>query len=400
MQVSDPEETPSPVPAPRQVAAATAWRGGRAALATVTACALLGACATKPLIPFSTDTPPLILAPATEVGIADQRGRFREIYCAVLEARGAEVPDNRPCEDALTRVGKEPAPTGRPVDLGQSRRHLIAVVVPGVGYDCFRPWLDSPNTVISHLRQFGFDGSMLDVDALSSSTNNARQIRDALMATPARDDPPRIVLIGYSKGAPDVLEAVVAYPEIRSRLAAVVSAAGAVGGSPLADDAEQYQADLLRHVPGATCTSGDGGAVQSLRPATRKTWLAQNPLPAGPRYYSVVTFPHPEHISSILTSSYDKLSRVDPRNDSQLIFYDQLIPGSTLLAYVNADHWALAVPIARTHPTLGALFVTQNAYPREALVEAILRFVEEDLSEPGRWTDVHPEPGQSEGGDR
>ncbi|EDZ99433.1 conserved hypothetical protein [Burkholderia sp. H160] len=165
------------------------------------------------------------------------------------------------------------------------------------------------------------------------------------------------MLIGYSKGAPDVLEALVAYPEIRSRLAAVVSAAGAVGGSPLADDAELYQVDLLRHVPGATCTSGDGGVVQSLRPATRKAWLAQNPLPPGLRYYSVVTFPQPEHISSILTSSYDKLSRVDPRNDSQLIFYDQLIPGSTLLAYVNADHWALAVPIARTHPTIGALFV-------------------------------------------
>ncbi|MEX3634008.1 hypothetical protein [Paraburkholderia sp. BR14320] len=351
-------------------------------LAMTTACVLLGACATKPLIPYSTDTPPLILAPATQAGIADQRGRFREIYCAVLEARGSEVPDNRPCVDALTRLANEPPPTGKPVDLGQSRRHLIAVVVPGVGYDCFRAWLDSPNGVVTHLRRFGFDGTMLEVDALSSSTNNARQIRDALMAMPAPDGPPRIVLIGYSKGAPDILEALVAYPEIRSRIAAVVSAAGAVGGSPLADDAEQYQADLLRHFPGATCTPGDRGAVQSLRPATRKAWLAQNPLPTGLRYYSVVTFPQPEHISSILKSSYDKLSRVDPRNDSQVIFYDQLIPGSTLLAYVNADHWALAVPIARTHPTIGALFVTQNAYPREALTEAILRFVEEQLTDP------------------
>jgi hypothetical protein len=51
-----------------------------------------------------------------------------------------------------------------------------------------------------------------------------------------------------------------------------------------------------------------------------------------------------------------------------------------LLGYVNADHWALAVPVARSHPTIGSLFVTQNAYPREALTEAILRFVEEDLA--------------------
>ena len=38
---------------------------------------------------------------------------------------------------------------------------------------------------------------------------------------------------------------------------------------------------------------------------------------------------------------------IDGRNDSQVIFYDQLIPGSTLLGYLNADHWAVAVAIAR-----------------------------------------------------
>jgi hypothetical protein len=167
---------------------------------------------------------------------------------------------------------------------------------------------------------------------------------------------------------------------MRSRVAAVVSAAGSVGGSALANDAEQYEADLLRHFPGATCSSGDGGAVNSLRPATRKNWLAQNPLPPELRYYSLVTFPQPERISSILTSSYKKLARIDARNDSQMIFYDQVVPGSTLVGYVNADHWALAVPIARTHDTIGSLFVTQNAYPREALAESLLRFVEEDLT--------------------
>ena len=221
---------------------------------------------------------------------------------------------------------------------------------------------------------------VLKVDGLSSSANNARQIRDAIMAMQAEAGAPRLVLIGYSKGAPDILEAVVAYPEIRPHVAAVVSIAGTIGGSALANDAEQYQADLLRHFPGATCTSGDAGAVNSLRPATRQEWLAKNPLPRELRYYSLVTFPRPDRISAILKSSYDKLSRVDARNDSQMIFYDQVIPGSTLVGYLNADHWALAVPIARTHSTVSSLFVTQNAYPREALLEALLRFVEEDLT--------------------
>jgi hypothetical protein len=82
--------------------------------------------------------------------------------------------------------------------------------------------------------------------------------------------------------------------------------------------------------------------------------------------------------------SYRRLAQIDGRNDSQMVFYDQVIPGSKLLAYANADHWALAVPIARSHATIGSLLVTQNAYPREALVEAVMRYVEEDLSSSAR----------------
>ena len=344
------------------------------------ACAALCACAGEPLVPYSPDTPPLVLATAAQAGVEDARARFREVYCAVLEARAGELPDHRSCEEALTRVGAEPAGTGRRVDLGPSKRGLVAVGVPGIGYECFEKWLQSPAPAVKHVRRFGYDAMWLKVDALSSSGNNARQIRDAVMAMPYEAGPPRVVLIGYSKGAPDILEAIVAYPEIRSRVAAVVSAAGSVGGSALANDAEQYQADLLRHFPGATCGSGDGGGVASLRPATRQAWLSQNPLPREMRYYSLVTFPQPGRISSILASSYDKLARIDARNDSQMIFYDQVIPGSALVGYLNADHWALAVPINRTHDTIASLFVTQNAYPREALLEALLRFVEEDLA--------------------
>jgi hypothetical protein len=343
----------------------------------------ISACSTAPLEPYTEDTPPLVMVPASQAGITDQRGRFREIFCAILEERSESIPDYRSCEDALTRVGVEPNATGKPVALGQSRRQLIAVMVPGVGWDCFVEWLDMKNTARAHLRQFGFDYHIVQVDALSSTTTNARQLRDAIIAMGPETTEARLVLIGYSKGASDILEAVVSYPEIRSRIAAVVSAAGSIGGSPLANDTTQSQLEMLRHWPDAKCTEGDGGAIESLRPATRRAWLADNPLPTDFPYYSVVTYPNPERISSILNSSYEKLSKADARNDSQVLFYDQVIPRSTLAAYVNADHWALAVPIARTHSTIGSMFVDQNEYPREALLEAIMRFVEEDLEERG-----------------
>jgi hypothetical protein len=359
--------------------ATPASRSRLAALVAVLGLALAG-CAGSPLQPFSTDTPPLVLVPAAQAGVKDQRTRFREIYCGVLQARGTQLPDHRPCDDALTGLGAEPPASGRPAPLGPSNRGLVAAIVPGIGYECVAAWMQPSGSVRDHLRQHGYDQVVLAVDALSGTTTNARRIRDAVMALDLGPGAPRLVLVGYSKGAPDLLEALVNHPEIRPRVAAVVAVAGAIGGSPLANDAEQYQADLLRHFPGASCDAGDGLGVESLRPGVRKAWLAAHPLPAGIPMYSVVTLPQPERISAILRPSADKLGRIDGRNDSQVLFYDQVIPGSTLLGYVNADHWAIVLPIARSRPTVASLLVTENAYPREALMEAVLRFVEEDLA--------------------
>jgi hypothetical protein len=337
-------------------------------------------CATVPSSSDPTTVPPLVLSADVE----DQRGRFREIFCAVLEERGLSVPDYRSCDEALTRVGVEPDPTGRAVELGQSSRRLVAAFVPGIGWECFSAWLDSKSTTAAHLREFGFDLVPLGVDALSSSTENARRIRDAIMNMDPVGTEPHLVLIGYSKGTPDILEAVVSYPEIRPRIAAVVSAAGAVGGSSVADEVTQAKLDLLRNWPGATCSPGDGGGVESLRPAIRRAWVEENQLPRDIPYYSLVTLPQAGRISSVLKPSYRKLSKEDPQNDGMVLARDQIIPGSTLIAYVNADHWAVSVAIARSHPVVGSTLVTRSDYPREALAEAVLRFVEEDLSKPIR----------------
>ena len=119
--------------------------------------------------------------------------------------------------------------------------------------------------------------------------------------------------------------------------------------------------------------------MESLRPAVRRQWLADNPLPESVRYYSLVTYPTPDRVSSVLKSMQKKLAAVDSRNDGQVIFYDQVIPGSTLMGYLNADHWAIAVPAADNHPTIGKYFVDKNDYPRKAILEATLRFIEEDM---------------------
>jgi hypothetical protein len=341
---------------------------------------LMAACSSKPIVPYTTDAAPQALLPVTRAGIEDQRGRFREVVCAVLEDHGKDLPHYRPCDEALVRVGKEPPGTGEAVNLGIAQRQLFAAFVPGVGWECIQSWMNYQNEFADHIGQFAYDSFVLQVDGLSGTENNARQIRDAILDNADAIEPKSLVLIGYSKGAPDILTAVVNYPEILPYVAAVVSVAGAVGGSPLAYDATEGQLDLLRHAPEADCSAGDGKGVESLRPSVRQDWLNEHRLPDGIPYYSLVTYPLPERISSILKVTHKKLSQIDPRNDSQVIFYDQLIPGSTLMGYLNADHWAAAVPIAEEHPFIGRHFVDKNDFPRTAIAEALMRFVEEDLA--------------------
>jgi pimeloyl-ACP methyl ester carboxylesterase len=339
---------------------------------------ILWACATAPTVPYTLDASPFVFLPAGGADIGDQRGRFREILCALDEAHGHALPEYRPCNEILHRFTDEPAGTGEPVHLGPARSKLRVAVVAGLGAECFGGFVTAFPYALEHLQGFGYQTASIRVDGLSSSTNNGRQVKDAVVALDLAPDE-RLVLVGYSKGTPDILEGLATYPELARRVAAVVSVSGSINGSPLADDAPESMLALLEYLPGSECGAGDGGALDSLKPSTRRDFARMHELPGTVRYYSLASFAQREQISFGLRGSYDDLAKIDPRNDSQLLFYDQIIAGGALLGFVNADHWAVALPISRDRPALAATLVNRNEFPREILLEAIIRHVEEQL---------------------
>ena len=334
----------------------------------------------EPLIPFSLDTPPVILTPIQFANVADGRGRFREIYCAIRTDHGRNLPEDLPCEEALVRLAGEPEATGRPVNLKRAARSLRVVVVPGIFDECIRKYVQTYSDALAHLETHGWRTGTIPTSGRSGTAHNAAQVRDFVLGLSLAADE-RVLLVGYSKGAADTLEALGQYPEILPHVAAMVSVAGAVGGSPLADGYVDLHDRLLRELEITSCPAGDGLGMTSITRTARQAGLARRPLPFGVRYFSAAGITGPEHVSRALRPFYERLAQVDPRNDGQVLYFDAIVPGGTLLGFLRADHWALAVPFSRTPGALpfNLTLVDHNAFPREVFLEAVVRFVEEAL---------------------
>ena len=76
----------------------------------------------------------------------------------------------------------------------------------------------------------------------------------------------------------------------------------------------------------------------------------------------------------MLRGTWRTLAALDPANDSQVIDADAVLPAGELLAVVDADHWALALPIVERLP-IASLLVDRNAFPRVTLLRALLEHV-------------------------
>ena len=318
-----------------------------------------------------------ILPPELPFQVSDARRDFFALYCAIRHDHGYRLPDDRPCDKALWTFTDPPESPRIPPPLTDPATPLRVIIVPGLFGECVNDYVNAFSDALAHLRNHGYRTSVIEVSGRASSAANAEHIRQALLDYP---DGERRIVIGYSKGLADSLEALV-YPEARARIDAIVGIGGVVGGTPLADRVPNLLLKSLRWLTVPQCAPGDNGGVQSLRREVRQQWLADHPLPDSIRFFSLAAFADTNDISLLLRPSYQQLADFDSRNDSQVIFSDAVIPGSTLLGYARADHWAIALPFGRRYPLLGKTLLNHNGFPREVLLEAVVRFVESALSD-------------------
>jgi hypothetical protein len=334
------------------------------------ACAALAlaACASQPLEDETGSMPPVVLVAASAAGIVDLRAPYRAAACSRLA-----VPAE--CDQVVRRIaGEGPAPVTPPAAVAPDRYRIA--FVPGFFSECFdryaRPFID----VERDLRATGFDVEYLTVSGRGTGAANAARL--AARITALAEDPRPLIVVAYSKGLVDMLELAVRHPEAARHVAAIVSVAGAANGSPLAAQLHAVYRDWVAAFPLPGCEAGTGEEIHDLRRDVRLDWWRRNAAAMTLPVFALVGAPEPAQVSPGMRATWRQLAQVDPRNDGKLLAQDQVVPGGYLLGYVNADHWAIAIPVADELPALAFLF--RDQVPRSALVRAAIDVVAATLA--------------------
>ena len=331
--------------------------------------------------------PPAMLHPLGMPPVSDDRERFRNVLGEVVKQRHGRYPDERQLDNILHDLG-ETQITPTPVVLPDTPSDLVVIIVSGVLWECVSdvalPFGRGKSVDIAteydYLLPRYATIDVVHVRGIATSEHNAKIVEEAIRK---HKNAANVIVAAYSKGVPDTLEALRRLgSETPGNLRALVSVAGVVSGSPLADWLNRYKSFLQILPTPSACSHVNENFLKSISRDRCLHWLAQHwkNMPQGIRYYSLVTFTTPQRMHWFLRMLYAKLAEVEPRNDSHMLIHDQVLPGAKLLGYVNSDHWAVALPFNRSLRSFwNRLLRNHNAFPREVLFEAILRYVEADL---------------------
>jgi dienelactone hydrolase len=302
-------------------------------------------------------------------GTADVSASFGNTFCSVLKQHNPDTGTWGPCSRYIDSPGKEDLP------LGPIPTQYRVLIVPGILSSCVS---NSPAFQEGQeaLKRDGVDVDLLQVPN-DSSESNARLIAKYLREHKTADGK-KYILIGYSKGAPDIQVALADQPGVSDQVAAFVTVAGASGGSPVADLLPQMLDKYMKTVPLQGCQGDLSTGFKSLQQATRRAFLAAHPDPVVPTFSLIATSDR-NSTSKALLQTWQVLSSYGAPEDGQLLRDDAVVPGAKFLGAALADHFAVALPFDKSTDSAIRTGMDKAVYPRAALLESLVRFVSADL---------------------
>lgn len=318
---------------------------------------------------FHSDGNVLILV--TGVSTNDRSTDFANLFCTVLDQEHPDEGQWGGCSQYLD------APAQGKADLPPISNKYKVLIVPGVFSACVESAAPAFKEGQTHLHdKHGLTVELLSIPNASSETN-AQTIAQYLKDH-RKDDERKYIVVGYSKGAPDLQVALTNDAEAAAGVAAFVTVAGAVGGSPIAD-LLPAQVDRWLKAYNVTKCEGDLAATfKSLQRGARQAFLAAHPDPPVPSY-SIAAVSDRSNTSKFMLENWLMMSVYGPKQDSQLIQADTVVPGAVFLGSAKADHFAIALPFESSSDASVRSAFDKNHFPRTALLEALVRYVTQDI---------------------
>lgn len=296
---------------------------------------------------------------------------FADMFASVLQRENPDGAAGR-AQNYLTLSGS-PTAALQPV-INQYR----LLVVPGFLSAC-APQAEAFQEARKHLEEKHNVQTEYEQVPDDTSEHNGEMIANYIRTHASGN---KYIVVGHSKGAVD-LQMALEQPGVAPMVAALVTVAGAVGGSHIADLPEEPSVvSALEHT--LECTGKIGAALHSLQTPSRQAFNASHPKPAVPSY-SLVAVSSALQTSVALSPTWLELSAwgelkqwpgYNRGQDGLLMAAEGILPGATDLGTAIADHVAVAHDFAGT--PLAVAF-NHNNFPRAALLEALLRFVVSDL---------------------
>ena len=300
---------------------------------------------------------------------ANLSASFADVFCSVLKQNNPGGGEWGPCSRYIDSPGKEDA------KLAPLSKNYRILIVPGILSSCvsgtpaFQEGQDA-------LKKAGMDVDLLQVPN-DSSESNAKIIGQYLREHTA-SDPRKYILVGYSKGAPDIQVALAHETGIAEKVAAFVTVAGASGGSPVADLLPQIAEKYMKINPLQSCKGDLSTGFKSLQRQVRQAFLAAHPVSPVPTY-SLIARSDQTTTSKSLLETWRVLASYGSAQDGQLLRDDAIVPGAKFLGAALADHFAVALPFDKSTDSAIRSGMDKASYPRAALLESLVRFIAADV---------------------